>query len=734
MRPFLALSTPICLSLLTTLSGNARAAEPSDPSTRAVVGEPLELTVAGSKNPEKFVSSKPVTLIKDKEIRAIAPGSLADVARAHSGVSVQQTTPGQGTLYVRGMAGREVVYLVDGVRVNTAIFRSPNNAGLGLIDPLSLFCFEIIRGPSSVLHGSDALGGVVVMNTTLPPFAETPTTLLKGYSMLGSNALGHMSRVSLAHQQSTWAAHVGFSWVSFGDVTPGGGELTPVPSSYVGAEKRNGMFSPGALSAKQLGTGYSRIGVDGVFRFAFSPTTEAVLRAQWSERPELVRYDEITPRFAPDGKPARAESFIGPMRRTMTSLTLSHRPTQSVLDTALLTLAFQRMGDVLYRRNYDTVGGRLVPAMKATRENTQSDALSARGELRFLSADKSRGAVMGIEAIHDTIQSEAWSVDLANGGLTDASSRYPNGSKMIQGGAFLQLESEIVPTLKGHVGARSAAFALDIPSRGGADPIRRSMFDVAASVGLRWQPTPFLAFATNGGRGVRSPNIEDYAGAGTRAGGRFQIPNPNLDPEHTHSVDVGVKVHHPLVRAEAFVFALRFDDAVGVTPTTVNGAAKSPDGSTYVTSANVSRLDVYGVESDVRVGYEKQGGGYARFLLVKHNEKSEPGVSASERVATPPSLVLGAWLHPISKLRLEAFAHGRGAMRNTTRVDDNRIPVAGTDAFVTVHARASYAVTSDVTARIGVDNLTNVRALEYGSGFYLPGLSVMAGLEARLAL
>ncbi len=716
MRPFKALCTPLCISILTALC-SASAQEPNGPSSRAVPGEPLEITVAGAKQPEAFVSSKPVTVIKDKDIRATAPASLADAARGHTGVSVQQTTPGQGTIYVRGLAGREVVYLVDGVRFSTAIFRSPNNAPLGLIDPLSLFWMEVIRGPSSVLHGSDALGGVIVMNTTLPPFAETPTTLVKAYTALSTNALGHMSRVSVAHQRSQWSAHAGFSWASFGDVTPGGGLVSPVPHSFVGAAKSDG-YAPGAYSRAQLGTGYSRLAADGVFRLSLGEKTEAVLRAQWSERPELIRYDEITPRFGT--KPARAESTIGPARRVMTSLTLSHGP-------ALLTLAWQQIGDDLYRRNYDELGGRLIPAMRATLERTRSDALSARGELRFVSDDKKRGAIFGVEAIHDTIKSQAWAVNLATGALGDAPSRYPNGSKMTQGGLFAQLESEIFPTLKGHLGVRGAFFALDIPAG-----VRRSLFDAAASVGLRWAPAEHLAFVLNGGRGVRSPNIEDYAGAGTRAGGRIQIPNQGLSPEHTHSVDVGVKIHSKLIRAEAFVFALRFDDAIGVTSTTVNGESRASDGSRYVTSANASRLDFYGVESDLRVGYEKKGGAYGRFLLVKYNEKSAPGVSASERVATPPSLVLGAWLHPTAKLRLEAFAHGRGAMNNTARVDDNRIPTGGTDAFVTVHARAAYAVTSDVTARLGVDNLTNVKALEYGSGFHLPGISVMAGLEARL--
>lgn len=751
MRPFSVRATsrralrPTIAAFVLGLAGAASADEGKEPSDRPVVGEPVELTVVGSKQPESFASTKGITTVKAKEIRAIAPGSLADALRSQSGVSVQQTTPGQGTIYVRGLAGRELVFLIDGVRLNTAVFRSPNNAPLGLIDPLSVFWLEAIRGSSSVLHGSDALGGVINVSTTLPAYSDDPTSIVKAYTSASTNPRGLLSRVSVSHQRETWSAHVGVSWASFGDVTPGGGLLSPVPRAYAYAERApDGVYVPTALSRAQIGTGWTRMAADGVLRWQLAETTEAIVRAQWSERPELVRYDEITPRFDLDGRPARASAFIGPMFRSMTSLTLSHRPQGSILDTALLTLAWQRMGDTLHRRDMDeacVTGGevadctsrlRLVPAAKAKNEVTRSDALSARGELRFLSDDKTRAAVFGVEAIRDTIASRAWS--LKDGVLSDASSRYPDGSKMTQGGAFAQLESQLLPGLRGHVGLRHAMFSLDIPARGDAEPIRRTLMDWAASAGLRFSPAPGLAWVVNAGRGVRSPNVEDYAGAGTRAGGRFQVPNPSLAPEHTQSADVGVKVHHGLVRAETFVFLMRFEDAVGVTSTTVNGASTAPDGSRYVTSANVARLDLYGIESDVRVGHEKRGGAYGRFLLVGYDEAKTPGVSASERVATPPSLVLGSWIHPVPKLRLEVFAHARGAMHRKARLDDDRIPAGGTDAFVTVHARAAYAVSPDVTARVGVDNATNVRALEYGSGFHLPGLSVMAGLEARLAL
>ena len=112
-RRTLGCTTLATIFVVATPTRDARAQEPGGPSGRTVPGEPVEITVRSSKQPEWFVSTKAATGISEREIRDAAPTSLADATRAKTGVSVQQTTPGQGTLYVRGLAGREVVYLIE---------------------------------------------------------------------------------------------------------------------------------------------------------------------------------------------------------------------------------------------------------------------------------------------------------------------------------------------------------------------------------------------------------------------------------------------------------------------------------------------------------------------------------------------------------------------------------------------------------------------------------------------
>src|SRR5688500_17694837 len=89
----------------------------------------VELTVHGSPKTDEaeLHESRPSTSISGEQIKQSSPSSLADGLRRAPSASVQQTTPGQGSIYVRGLSGRAVAHVVDGVRVNASIFRDGNN-------------------------------------------------------------------------------------------------------------------------------------------------------------------------------------------------------------------------------------------------------------------------------------------------------------------------------------------------------------------------------------------------------------------------------------------------------------------------------------------------------------------------------------------------------------------------------------------------------------------------------
>ena len=69
---------------------------------------------------------------------------------------------------IRGFSTNRVLVTVDGVRLNNAIFRGGNVHNILSIDPFNIEKTEVIMGAGSVIHGSDAIGGVMNFYTTTP--------------------------------------------------------------------------------------------------------------------------------------------------------------------------------------------------------------------------------------------------------------------------------------------------------------------------------------------------------------------------------------------------------------------------------------------------------------------------------------------------------------------------------------------------------------------------------------
>ena len=95
---------------------------------------------------------------------------LTDALRDAPGVFLQQTTPGQGAAIVRGQKGSAVLHLVDGMRLNNAIFRSAPTQYLALVPVAAIESVEVLRGTPTSLYGNDAVAGVVQLVTRTPRF------------------------------------------------------------------------------------------------------------------------------------------------------------------------------------------------------------------------------------------------------------------------------------------------------------------------------------------------------------------------------------------------------------------------------------------------------------------------------------------------------------------------------------------------------------------------------------
>ena len=125
------------------------------------------LSVARNKESKEKIS-KQVSLITSKDLKLDLPQTSADLLTYASGIRVQKSQGGGGSPAIRGFEANRVLLVIDGVRMNNAIYRSGHLQNSITVNPNSLERTEIIYGPSSVGYGSDALGGVVHFYTKTP--------------------------------------------------------------------------------------------------------------------------------------------------------------------------------------------------------------------------------------------------------------------------------------------------------------------------------------------------------------------------------------------------------------------------------------------------------------------------------------------------------------------------------------------------------------------------------------
>lgn len=743
----------------------AQAADPASEAASQPQAFEHQVVVRGESRADRdreraFQVSVGATTVSQETIRAEAPTSLADALRtAAPSVSIQQTTPGQGTIYVRGLSGRAVVYAVDGVRLNMAFFRAGNNDYLGLIDPYAASSVVVVPGAASVEYGSDALGGAVLMNSEALGFrAGEPRVSYRVFQSLTSNPLGTASRVVALREGAALSGQLGFTYYQAGPIRPGEDLQSPDPESYFGLERDVGSPYAPLTQQKQLGTEFELYAADATLRGRLGHGTELLLKGQYAVRPELVRYDQVTPRFKSE-LPARAQRSLQPMSRAMVSATLKHRKNGGFYDLAEVQLSWQRIFERRVDRRLDErcidpvaeptpepedCAGRLqlVPRAERVFEDNSSNAFSLRSELRKANRSGSVSGIAGFTLHHDIVSSETETLDFATQVREPNAARYPDGSTVSEAGVFTHLRLRLAPTLAVFAGARGGLFVVAMEARGGDEPtdsFNRTVGDVVGTIGTRWELAPGLAWVLNGARGVRAPNVEDLAAVGARASSRYQIANPDLRAEHSYTADTGLKVSSGRHRAHAMVFVSRYADAIALAPTTVDGESLTAEGDEYFHSVNATSVDMFGAEASFDVGLTQRCSSFGRALVMSGTQFNEaetglPAETPADRVP-PAQGELGLRFQVLDSLQLEGFAVGRAPQRrlnDPVNLEDNRIPEGGTPGYTTYHARLRYTPDPAVMARLSFDNISNELALDHGSGFYRPGFGVTASVELAL--
>ena len=307
------------------------AAMPGATATAADVRELESIQVTATRRLEPAFDVPVATSIVDVgDIVAASPQTVMDALRRQPGMFVQQTTPGQAVVILRGLKGSEVLHVVDGFRLNDAIFRNAPNQYIALVDSQSLGRIEAVRGPMSGLYGSDAMGGVVQMLTWEPGFDGDEWSaegLLRSSYASADDSL--LSRVQGAVGRRGLVASGGFTYQDVDERRVGGGERLPHPR-------------------------YTARAADYKLRADVAEGHELALYVQYAEQPRSPRYDELTPGYG-QTTPNSDVYWFRPQRRDFVQLRWKTDAASALWDTAEVHVGRQSIQDDRETRDHGSV-------------------------------------------------------------------------------------------------------------------------------------------------------------------------------------------------------------------------------------------------------------------------------------------------------------------------------------------------------------------------------------------
>lgn len=687
-RPLLTTALALGLSLAGPAMG-----EILDDETEPTRLDRVQVTATRA---EEDASEVPVavTVIDLDDILRQNALTVADLVHGETGTFVQQTGPGQGNILIRGLKGSEILHLVDGFRLNNAFFRNAPNQFLALVDSLNVERIEIVRGPMSTLYGSDAMGGVVQFLTPEPRYTgdawQNDVVLRTRYSSADEST---HSRAAFQGGREGFGISGGISYQDVNDLRIGGGRTLPY-------------------------TGYTQH--SGDFKLLFAPADghELTLSTQYSEQPRTPRYDTLVPGFG-QTNPDNAEFLYSPQQRRFAQIRYRYTNPSMLADNVDVHFGYQKSVDDRTTRDFGSAN-REIEENASTLRGLTGVAVKELGTQHHVS--------YGVDIYEDTVDSFRQRFNINSGVTSARPSRYPDGSTIDSFAVFVTDDWQINERLDAVGGLRYSRFDISLPPVINGIGVDLEPDDVSGQLGFAYLLSEGLHLVGNFGRGFRAPNVFDLGTFGDRPSNRFNIPNPDLKPETVNSIDFGLKYSAGDLDFETIAYRANYRDKI----TSVLTGEQTETGRAIVQSRNATRLILWGFESGVRWRASERLGVRASLTYTRGEEKFEGDEYAADRI--PPLFGrLGLTYAFAEDWELEGWTlYATKQDRLSPRDEiDARINPDGTAGWATLNGRVAWQVSEQLRMQVLLENATDKRYREHGSGLDDPGRNVSLSLDWR---
>jgi outer membrane receptor protein involved in Fe transport len=681
--------------------------------TTAVRMTPIVVTATRAER-SVFETPTPVSVLNLRTIQDRSANTVGDLFRGVAGLDVTGVGTNQVRPVIRGQRGQRVLMLEDGLRLNNSRRQQDFGELPALVDITSAERVEIVRGPASVLYGSDAIGGVVNVITERPRLAGLHGSAGYRFSSYDDQQhvtgamTGRFGRLSMLGRgtfrtTNSYMAPAG----TYGDITLA--KDTRVNDTGVKDYSTEGYLGYHLAPGHDLFARYERYSADSSGFGWVNPTAYAPSEPKIQILYPYQRFNKVSFGYTGIalGLPIADKIDVtgywqGNRRRLNLNLRIP-------FDASQLPPGTDSGGLIIDQRNFtniSTIGGRL-------------EVKKLLGSVAALTygADLFRDASTNTDTNATDVYGFGPSTpDVATQPLV------PNAS-FRSFGAFAQSEFHVIPRTTVILGARYQdvrAATRTTPGLSDA-PIVATDRTVVGAANAIVDVTRNVALVGSVGRAFRSPNlIERFFNGPTPEGFGYQAPNAGLKAETSLDVDLGARYRNRYLFAEAFVFQNMIYNGIRIQAIPDSAIGPLP----VYQNVNIDRLRARGIEfnGDVKMPLGVSLGGTFTHLNTKdvtQDQNNPIGDSFSSQLS--------------GFLRYDAPGdHFFGEYRvrhNFKRADPELLagnPIGTTlPAFTTMSARAGVVVlrrgTMSHRLSVGVLNLTNALYAEFSNvSFFRP--------------
>lgn len=690
------------------------------------------------RQPSSNVPSKIIN-ISSIESSIKNPQTTADLLSISGKVYVQKSQQGGGSPMIRGFATNRLLYTVDGVRMNTAIFRGGNIQNVISLDPFAIESAEVLFGPGSVIYGSDAIGGVMSFQTLTPEFSDSDKANINGsattrYSSANNEKTGHFD-VNVGWKK--WAFVTSMSSFDYGHLRQGShGPDDYIKSYYVQRADSIDQVINQNDPLLQIPTAYSQINLMQKIRFKPNEKFDFQYGFHYSETSTYGRYDRHN--RVKNGTARYAEWNYGPQKWMMHHLSINHSSENKIYDELTLRLAFQLFEESRIDRSLNS----------NTRSNRKEEVDAYSVNFDFLKTTGKKNTLFyGLEYILNDVRSTGIDENISTGIKVDGPSRYPQ-SIWSSVAVYLNDEFKASEKLTFQAGLRYNQFFLnaEFDTTFYPFPFTKANINKGAltgSIGTVYRPEETWVIHFNFGTAFRSPNVDDIGKVFDSEPGSVVIPNPNLSAEYAYNFDFGVaKIFDDLLKIDLTAYYTTLQNALVRRDFTLNGLDSIMyDGEMSKVQAiqNAAKAKVYGVQAGIEIKLPKGFRFSSDLNFQKGEEELDDGSTSPSRHAAP-LFGMSQLTYRSGKLNLQLYStyQAERAYDDLPVDEQEKDEIYAKDAngnnyspaWYTLNLKAMYQLTEVFSINAGIENMTDQRYRPYSSGISSPGRNFVFSVKA----